>query len=312
VIVAVAGNPSVDKLFEVDELHAGQIHRPRQFVQLPGGKGIHVAQVATALGAEAIVSGVLGGHAGRWVAESLAAHGVEGRFAWMAGETRSSLSVADWETARLTEFYEDGTPLTEDEWEALESVVLPLLPRATWMTLAGSLPPGAPRDGYARLLAHARLAGVSVALDTRGDALRRTLGGAPHLVKINAYEAEELLGRTVAGLDDALHAAIEVRSLAGGAGCAAIVTAGEQGMAMADPEGNVWRGFLAARGRYPVGSGDSFLAGVLVAREHGEPWPVAIALGMGAAAANAELAGAGMLDPERARALASIAEVVRH
>jgi fructose-1-phosphate kinase PfkB-like protein len=109
-----------------------------------------------------------------------------------------------------------------------------------------------------------------------------------------------------------VQAAIEIRSLAGGFCCAAVVTAGELGMAMADSDGNVWRGFLAARGRYPVGSGDAFLAGALVGREDGEPWPAAIALGMGAAAANAELAGAGMLDPERARALASIAEVVRH
>ena len=47
-IVCVAGNPSIDKLFEVDRLAHGDIHRPQRFVALPGGKGIHVAQVATA------------------------------------------------------------------------------------------------------------------------------------------------------------------------------------------------------------------------------------------------------------------------
>jgi len=51
-----------------------------------------------------------------------------------------------------------------------------------------------------------------------------------------------------------------------------------------------------------VGSGDAFLAGLLVALERGDPWPSAIALALGAAAANAESPGAGHLDPARARA----------
>jgi 1-phosphofructokinase family hexose kinase len=309
-IVCVAGNPSIDKLFEVDSLKLGAIHRPTWFVQLPGGKGIHVAQVATALGADAVATGLLGGHAGRWLAEALSAEGVKSRFAWIARETRSSLSVADRETEQLTEFYEAGIAVTDDDWRVLESTVRSLLPCAAWITLAGSLPPGAPPDGYARLLADARGAGLSVALDTRGEALARTLAEGPQLVKINADEAQELLGRTVVGIDAVLEAAAEVRARSGGSGHAAVVTAGEQGVAMSDPDGNAWRGVLAARGRYPVGSGDAFLGGMLVALERGEPWPEAIALGLGAASANAEVPGAGRLDAERARQLASTAEVV--
>ena len=49
-ILCVAGSPSIDRLFEVDRLTHGDIHRPERFVALPGGKGIHVAQVATAPG----------------------------------------------------------------------------------------------------------------------------------------------------------------------------------------------------------------------------------------------------------------------
>src|SRR5947209_11225570 len=109
-IVCVSGNPSIDKLFEVDDLVPGDIHRPRLFMALPGGKGIHIAQVTTALGGDAVVTAILAGHTGRWVADTLAAEGVRGRFAWGEGETRSSLSVADRATGQLTEFYEDGVP----------------------------------------------------------------------------------------------------------------------------------------------------------------------------------------------------------
>jgi hypothetical protein len=46
VIVCVAANPSIDKLFEVERLVAGGIHRPIGFVQTAGGKGLNVARSA--------------------------------------------------------------------------------------------------------------------------------------------------------------------------------------------------------------------------------------------------------------------------
>jgi 1-phosphofructokinase family hexose kinase len=309
VILAVASNPSIDKLFEIDRLTPGDIHRPKHFVPLPGGKGIHVAQVATALGARAIVTGPLAGHAGRWVAQELEAEGVQGLFVWTGGETRSSLSVADRETGRLTEFYEDGRPITPAEWNELESVVASLLPEANWLSLAGSLPPGTDSDSYSRLIEMARRAGVATALDSRSDALAHTLEARPDLVKINAHEASEVLDRSVEGTDACLEAAAEIRERTGGSGHAAVITMAEDGMVVVDPAGVRWRGRLYVRGRYPVGSGDSVLAGILVGLDRGDAWPQAIALGLGAAAANAETPGAGHINPERARQLAKIAEV---
>jgi 1-phosphofructokinase/tagatose 6-phosphate kinase len=58
-----------------------------------------------------------------------------------------------------------------------------------------------------------------------------------------------------------------------------------------------------------VGSGDALLAGLVTALAEGEPWVAAAALGLGAGAANAEMAGAGRLDPARARELAAMAGV---
>jgi 1-phosphofructokinase family hexose kinase len=308
-ILAVAGNPSIDKLFEVHRLTPGDIHRPEHFVPLPGGKGIHVAQVATALGARAIVTGLLAGHAGRWVAQELEAEGVEARFVWTEGETRSSLSVADRETGRLTEFYEAGTPITDAGWRELEATVAELLPEARWLSLAGSLPPGTSAEGYGRLIAMARAAGVFSAVDSRSDALAHTLEARPDLVKINVHEAAELLDERVDGAGECIRAATAIRERIGGDGHATVITMGEDGMVVVDPSGKRWRGRLYVRGRYPVGSGDSVLAGLLVALDRGEPWPRAIALGLGAAAANAETPGAGHIEAARAVALAEMAEI---
>ncbi|HYZ82530.1 MAG TPA: PfkB family carbohydrate kinase [Solirubrobacteraceae bacterium] len=320
-IVCVAGNPAIDKLFEVGELAPGMIHRPDRFVPLPGGKGIHVAQVVTALGGEAIATGILGGHAGRWLAQTLAEEGVMGRFAWAPDrETRSCLTVADRATGGLTEFYEDGIRARPEEWSGLTGIVEDLLsgdPLRTqetdWLAMAGSVPAAVPLPGYADLIARARSAGVRSAIDSRGPDLARALESEPDLVKINAYEAGELLDRPITEVTHARAAAMEVRARAGGEGHAAIVTVGEQGMVLVEPDGATWHGTVGAHGNYPVGSGDAFLAGLLtaLAADPGLPWAEAVRLGLGAAAANAEVPGAARLDPARAQELARAAEVVR-
>jgi 1-phosphofructokinase family hexose kinase len=322
-IVCVAGNPAIDKLFEVDVLRPGEIHRPDAFIALPGGKGIHVAQVATTLGAEAIATAILGGHHGRWLAETLAAEGVPGVFAWAAaGETRSCLTVADRATGGLTEFYEDGIRATPEDWAELTSIVEEFLARGpSWLAMAGSVPAASDPArlvsgagdalGYATLVAAARRAGVRSAVDSRGPDLARAIDAGPDLVKINADEARELLGTSMEELPAALDGARAIRRRAGGDGHAVIITLGEQGMVLVNPEGDAWHGAVAVHGNYPVGSGDAFLAGLLTAlvAEPPSAWPEATRLGLGAAAANAEVGGAARLDPERARELAARAEM---
>ena len=308
-IVCVASSPSVDKLFEVDRVEVGAIHRPLAFTQVPGGKGLNVARAAHLLGAEVRATGILAGHTGRWLEEALAAEGVPGVFAWSEGETRASLSVADRTDRGLTEFYERGTDIGPGGWERLEGVVIELMPGAAWVTLSGNLPVGAPDDGYARLIERARLAGARVALDARDKALARGVAARPDVVKVNAEEAAGLLGRDVATMEDAGAAAREIRSHLEPDG-AAIVTRGADGAMIATPEGSVLLGRLYARGPYPVGSGDAFLAGLVVGLERRGGWGAATCLALGAAAANAERAGAGRLDAVRAEQLAAGAEVL--
>jgi 1-phosphofructokinase/tagatose 6-phosphate kinase len=309
VIVCVAGNPSVDRLIEVEALAPGEIHRPTSLVVVPGGKGLHVARVSAALGCAATATGILAGHAGRWISDALAHEGVAGRFAWGPGETRSCLSVADHATGALTEFYESGAPATAEAWSDLAGIVTELLGAARWLTLSGSLLPETPADGYAQLIERAAAAGVRAAIDSRGPWLAAALEAEPALVKINADEASELLDEPVGDRERAVAAARTIRERAGGDGHAVAITLGEAGMVLVDPDGRALAGSTPARGRYPVGRGDALLAGLVVALADREPWVAAAALGLGAGAANAEMAGAGRLDPARARELAAMADV---
>jgi sugar/nucleoside kinase (ribokinase family) len=129
------------------------------------------------------------------------------------------------------------------------------------------------------------------------------------VVKLNVAEAGELLGVPTARRDDSLAGASKIREMAGGDGHAGIVTRGSQGVMLAAPDGTLYEGVLYVRGRYPVGSGDSFLAGLVTALDRGRGWEDALRAGLGAGAANAELPGAARLDPSRAEALAEQADV---
>jgi 1-phosphofructokinase family hexose kinase len=300
VIVCVSPSPSIDRLFEVERLRPGEIHRPTRFVRVPGGKGLNVARSAAALGAGVRAVALLGGHSGRWIAAELERIGLPLVASWSEGETRSCLSVADAESGSLTEFYEANEAVSAEEWKAFEGTVHDAVTSSAWTTISGSLPPGAPVEGYEKLVA----ASARVAVDTT------ELGAAqPSLVKVNAAEATALTELAVDSIGGAAEAAHTLRLRIGGDGHAAAVTFGRAGAVLVEPDGSTWQGSLSSEGRFPVGSGDAFLAGLVTALDDGRRWPVALAAALGAAAANAEVPGPGSLDGARARDLAELAVV---
>jgi 1-phosphofructokinase family hexose kinase len=314
-IVCVAPNPSIDRLVEVERLVPGSIHRPTLVRANAGGKGLNVARAACALGASVTAVGIAAGHGGRWLAEALAADGVTGRFVWASGETRICTSIADRSTAGLTELYEPGPAIDDRTWAAFEAEVGIALAdgRPDVMAISGSLPPGAPGDGHTRLLAIARAAGVPAGIDgfsptPAGGSWDAVLATGPWLVKANATEGATFTRWPVTGSETATRAAQAlVRSGASGA----VVTLGIDG-AVAAIDGAVWRiGRAGDPGRYPVGSGDAFLAGLLVARAGGLDTRAGLALAAGAAAANAETPGAGSLVTTDARRRAEVASIER-
>ena len=292
----MATTPSVDRLLRLDgPVHVGAIHRPVEVVSVAGGKGLNAARAAAALGADVTAIAPLGGHGGRWIAAELEREGVALRAVPVGAEPRVCVSVAG-DPAGLTEFYEPAAELSEEAWFALEIEVTTMAERASWVTVSGSLPPGAPADGHARLVRLARAGGARVALDAAGEALRTGLEAGPDLVKVNAEEAAGMLGPGAT--------AAALRELAGGGDRAAAVTHGADGMELADPSGMVLRAAPPVLGHYPVGSGDALLAGMVTALDVGGDWTAALLLGIGAGAAAAEVPGAGRLLGARARELA--------
>lgn len=313
-IICFAGNPSVDKTLLVDSLSLGEINRPTDFVQVPGGRGLNAARAARTLGGDVMATGFVGGFAGRWIAAELERRGVKTEFVAGPVETRSRLTIVDAATGGMTGFSEQARPIAAADWEHLERSLATLIGPTTWVALAGSLPPGAPDNAYARLVEAVHQAGGGVAVDTRGAHLEEALAAKPDVVKMSVAEAAELLDATLSDTPaEAVTAAREIRrrgspTPTGHFPCVVITFRGRGALVLtADDDAIVIE--PPAIGPYRAGSGDAFLAGMLVALERDDGWSDVFRLAAGAAAANAEMPGAGRLDASRALELAAAARL---
>jgi len=329
-LVCVSLNAAVDKIAAVDRLVPGEIHRPEVLSVVAGGKALNVARAAATLGMPVRAVAILGGHAGDWMDAALRARGIATNVVRAAGETRTCLSVLDRDAGTLTEFYEPGLTLDADGWAAVEAALRSELaddPSGSLVVLAGSLPPGAPEAGYARLATIAGDAGARSVVDADRTALAAALAARPWLVKVNAREAVDgagLGGAAVPGEvaapgsgalegaaieDVVVEAARRIRARSGGV---VLVTRGTDGAALVDETGTAWLiGGPPERGRYPVGSGDSLLAGLAAALAAGFPLPEAARRGVAIGAANALVPGQGELDPADAERMLPAIDVKR-
>ena len=308
-LVGVSLNPAIDKVAAVDRLEPGRIHRPELLAMVPGGKALNAVRVARTLGAAADIVAVVAGHAGAWVVEQLAARGIPGWFVTLEGETRTCLSVLDRDTGRLTEFYEPGLDLPDDQWGAVEGALQDALadrPSATVVLLAGSLPPGAPADAYRRLATRASTAGARVVVDVGGAPLAAALEAGPWLVKINAAEAAATTGLLTA---DRHEVATSARRLIRDGAQQALVTMGVEGAVLVTDAGAWSVGRVPEVGRFSVGSGDALVGGFVAALARGEDLATALRYGAAAATANALMPGQGELDPDAVARLMPLCEV---
>ena len=259
VIVTVTPNPSVDRTLIIRPLARGELIRVRSTSSEAGGKGINVSAALTAQGHPTLAVVPLS-------RRSLATFRALLREATpidpvtIAGELRTNISLVE-EDGTVTKVNEAGPMLTDREADAILDRAAAHAASATWVVGSGSLPPGAGLDLYARLV---RRVGVSalVAIDADGDALRAAIEERPALVKPNRDELEELAGRALRTLGEAIEAA---RSLVAGGVGAVLVSLGPDGAIYVDADGASHAEARLDDVRNTVGAGDALLAGFLAA-----------------------------------------------
>lgn len=315
----IAGpNLTIDRTHALDELRPGRVLRSRRVEVTPGGKGVNVARAARALGAPATLVGFLAGHTGRAAGALLAEEGLDVRSVAIGGELRSTQVLME-AGGRVTVLNEPGPAVGAAEWSAYVRTLEAALGDHRLLVCAGSLPPGAPVDGYGRLAALARARGLTCVIDATGQTLGAALAAGPDVVTPNLGEAEGLLtGGSAedveAGADARSRALAAAEALVARGARAAIVTAAAAGAALAEGESvaaaagagaATWFPAPRVEVRNPIGAGDAFVAALAAGLERGEPLVACARAAVAAGAASVERPLAGDLDPARAAQLES-------
>jgi 1-phosphofructokinase family hexose kinase len=296
VILTVTLNAAIDRTVAVPNFRLGRRHRSVESRTVAGGKGINVARALSLLGRPVIATGFVGGPTGTRVLEQLHEESVLTDFTRIAAETRINLAVIDPTSGEQTEINERGPAVSPEEVKRFFDRIGYLASGAKICVLAGSLPPGAGDDLYARLIDDLTRRGVPVVLDAEGEAMLAGVRAGASMVTPNEAEAEELVGQEFADRGDLAQGLLELVRL--GAGEAAITR--PEGCVAAVGEGNSRR--LLEVHTEPlepvstVGSGDAFLAGYVAARYDGRPPEECLAYGVACGAESTQHFGAGTVD----------------
>lgn len=193
-ILTVTPNPALDLTWRVERLVEGGTHRADAGAARAGGKGLNVARVAHAEGAEVLAVTTVGGRVGEEFAAELIASGVPHALVPVAAETRRSIAVVDETLGDTTIINERGVNPTDVEWAAVLAEVVERLSGARVLVVSGSVPPGAPESLIPMLIAVGKDAGVPVIVDTSGPALLRAADAGATVLKPNAAELVEATG----------------------------------------------------------------------------------------------------------------------
>ncbi len=283
-IVTVTLNPAVDRVVVLDELRLGDTNRVYDGEIDPGGKGVNVSRVLRELGGDSLATGLVAGSLGRFIEASLEKAGIAHAFIHTPGQTRQNLVIVETRCQRHTLLNEAG-PETDPRY--VRRVVRQLSRRikaGDWVVLAGSVPPRIAPSVYADLIDLIHAQAAHVCLDTDGEPLAQGIRAGPELIKPNREELERLVGRPLASEAQIVDAALELHRR----GVAyVVVSMGRHGTVAIGPEGT-WRA------RPPVietvsavGSGDSLVAGLVLALSRGESLVEGLRLGTAAGAATA-------------------------
>jgi fructose-1-phosphate kinase PfkB-like protein len=285
-VVCICLSPGLQRSVRVDALTLGEVNRLQSVCVDIGGKGVNVCRVLQRIGVPACCLAQGGDNADELM--TLAAReGLDLRLIPSSGRLRTCTTVVEAPDAggrRVTELVEPASAVAASCVDLLRETVRQMLPAASALVIAGSMASGFPASYQTELAALGAAAGVPVLLDLQGAALRAALVAGPALVKINLAEfvatflagrfcggeqsgelaAPELSGALLEAVADVTRVHATTFVLTRGARSILLARAGELRVLPVRP--------LAGHEILsPIGSGDSFLAGLLAALLAGSP-----------------------------------------
>ncbi len=291
-ILTLTPNPSLDRTIELPgPLERGEVQRAIAASAHPGGKGVNIVRALTVSGTDALA--LLPGDASDDVVLALQREDIPHLSLPIGAPLRSNVAVTEPD-GTTTKVNEPGPVLSAAQLAALLELAVEKSDGASWLVLAGSLPPGAPEGYYSHVISAVRArygdSSPLIAVDSSGAPLAASVAAGPDLLKPNAEELAELTGigdGPSLEEDPSLAAAAAQHLVDRGTG-AVLATLGSKGAVLVTAAGSWLATGPAIVARSTVGAGDSALAGYLLGTLRGDSPAACLqqAVAHGAAAAS--------------------------
>jgi len=322
-VISICLSPGLQRSGIIDTLIPGEVNRLHSVLVDVAGKGVNVCRVLQRLRVDALCL-AQGGSNGDELMALATVEGLNLQLIPSAGTLRTCTSIIETSLVsgrRVTELVEPSAKVDEACVTAMRQAVRTLLPTASALVIAGSMAPGFPPGYQAQLAGLARDAAVPVVVDLQGVALLDVLAMQPALVKINLAEfvATFLTDRFQGGEQSGtlaqpvvaaeLMAAVAEISRRHNSSSFVLTRGAHSILLLRDGEFRVVAvpALAVSETLSPIGSGDSFLAGMLahLLQAGSTDWnPLSLAaleqattLATACAQANARTARPGFLEP---------------
>jgi ribokinase len=286
--ICIFGSLNMDLVVQAPRLpKPGETLSGSKFETIPGGKGANQAVAAARLGSQAHLFGRVGGDGfGQQLLSSLQAQGVECEGVAIDNSTHTgiaTITVASTGENQIVLAAGANGQVGQTDIDRLKQQ----LPGMSALLLQLEIP----IEMAIAAAKAAQEAGVTVILDPApapkqfpSDFYKRV-----DILTPNQTEAEQLLGRSIHSIDDAIQAAQEFRQQ----GVQRVVlTLGEQGIVVADVQG------ITHWPTYPTtvvdttAAGDAFNGAMAAALDQQQPWTTALQWGLAAGALTVSRSGA--------------------
>lgn len=281
-ITTLTMNPTIDVAYEVERIVPTHKIRTAREYSNPGGGGINVARVFVRLGGNAECLYLSGGPVGSALDGLLDLHQLVRKRVPIAGHSRIAVTVLETATGQEYRVTPEGPEVSEPEWRAVLARIATV--ECSRFVASGSLPHGVPGDFYAQAARILGARGISMVLDTSGEALSLGLaGGGIELIKPSRGELEGLVGARLPDRSAVAQAAMALVSA--GQTRMVAVTMGEEGAILARAEGVIDCPAIPVEAKSAVGAGDSFVAAMVYGLCTGQSDEAAFRLGIAAGTA---------------------------
>ncbi|ERP39342.1 1-phosphofructokinase family hexose kinase [Chitinivibrio alkaliphilus] len=255
-------NPSIDVLYELDELLLGETYTSVSARTYPAGKGMNFAKVARVLGEDVELVGGVARNNIPLFEEYCKRRGITATLIPISGETRINTTLLEREKKMVTHISSTGGVVSREACEEVLSMVRNKLKYAgNFWVFTGSLAPGYADSTYGELMELCSSHGSSCAVDATGTPLKYAMQYKPCIISPNIAELEKTLAEKIEGIR---HIALRGKRLIDEGMEYVFITLGKDGVIALHDD----RCYLCTppvvESFDSVGSGDAFLAGAVV------------------------------------------------